>query len=327
MIGVQYVVGVSIVLACIAVVIVIVLGLYNRQLINRVSIRIQAAIAVLDIIRHASQMNMHSTGDTCIVTALTITFVDLLYFALNISLAANFQINLIHKKTPPRRVELFYWSISIGFSTALSLVPLIFGLYGRNQRGTCQFNSQPGASVASGFLFFVARPITVLYCLSVPIIALIRLYMDKYPFEEIRLQLANTHSAKVVTFKERLRSIILRGTLCPLACFFSLIGTVLVETVHVTSNTRPQWLVSWSTYGKCSVGILNFIAFIFDPSIQYGLKTLVTRKRAAETQPDSCQLENGPREDFSTLFLGQSASKDANIPDVDQVLDAYIRRT
>lgn len=100
----------------------LIIGLYKKRFIDRVSFRIQTAIALCDILRHVVQNFMFDvSNEVCHTIGYWMHFLDLMYALLNLSIAINMQLMLINNFIPKRKWETVYWLVPFLVSMFLSV--------------------------------------------------------------------------------------------------------------------------------------------------------------------------------------------------------------
>ncbi|KAI9292791.1 hypothetical protein K502DRAFT_294807 [Neoconidiobolus thromboides FSU 785] len=116
----------SIVGGLIVVITSIVMMLKKERLLDRVSIRLSTMISLNDIIRSGVIIfynKYEESGAICEATAISLTFLTLVYIFLYIFMAFNSQLIIIHDKELSPKREYFYWGITIAFSFILAILP------------------------------------------------------------------------------------------------------------------------------------------------------------------------------------------------------------
>lgn len=99
---------------------------YLPALVNRVSLRLQWAIACVDILKHVLLyvVTLDTSPELCFVIGFLMCFLDQAYFMLNVSIVANMQLMFLHDRFPQPSWELRYWMGSFGFAAVITFPPL-----------------------------------------------------------------------------------------------------------------------------------------------------------------------------------------------------------
>lgn len=112
-----------------AVLVVVVMGFlrcHRPSLVDRVSLRLQWAIALVDIGKHILlyQVRQEASTSMCAAIGFLMCFLDQVYFMLNIAIVANMQLMFVHNKFPRSSWEFKYWCASFGVATLITAPPL-----------------------------------------------------------------------------------------------------------------------------------------------------------------------------------------------------------
>ncbi|KAJ9079454.1 hypothetical protein DSO57_1035194 [Entomophthora muscae] len=261
---------VSLVAALLVVGTMCVLGSFNYELVNRVSLRLQLGIAVLGVVQHIAIFFIQTKAPIgCVVVAFVVVLSDVWYLALNITLALNVMLMFLLEKTPKLWWENAFWIITAAFSITVASIPLLLELYGRH-KDTCAFLHEPRMGYYYNEIIYLGfRLITVTFCLVVSICILVKLFSNRCAYSH---HLVTECYIRGVPFNHYLKRLFLCTSLYPLACFLSQVGGVLGEI------SQHQGLASISLLCKVIVGILSLLAFLFDSTIQRGIVTYLRAK-------------------------------------------------
>ncbi|KAK9686962.1 hypothetical protein K7432_014965, partial [Basidiobolus ranarum] len=125
----------SISMACSATAFLVLIGLkyYDRSLVNRVSLRINKWMALVDVGYCGAQiLNVQNNNDTiwCMLSVWLIVWFTLLYLFLNTMIAFNLQIVFVHGKRDTTSYVKYYYTISVFLSLLISITPFFEGKYG-----------------------------------------------------------------------------------------------------------------------------------------------------------------------------------------------------
>ncbi|KAJ9049018.1 hypothetical protein DSO57_1028873 [Entomophthora muscae] len=95
-------------------------------LVNRVSLRIQWAIACVDVMKHVLFyfITAPASPAVCSMIGFFTCFLDQIYFMLNASIVANMQLMFVQDKFPQPSWELRYWLASFSIATSVTVPPL-----------------------------------------------------------------------------------------------------------------------------------------------------------------------------------------------------------
>ncbi|KAI9297905.1 hypothetical protein K502DRAFT_355740 [Neoconidiobolus thromboides FSU 785] len=103
-----------------------IVALYRPRLINRTTLRLQAAISLFDFLNAFFALFHHSvkSGSFCTFIGFWRNFGEQMYCLLNIMIALNLQLIFLHNKMPNKGWEITYWASSLLVAFILSIVPL-----------------------------------------------------------------------------------------------------------------------------------------------------------------------------------------------------------
>ena len=91
---------------------------------DRVTLRFQGLIALIDIAKHLLLFNLNSSeGPLCVFVAFSRNFLDVMYTFTNVLIALNIQLIYIHNVLPRPVLEVFYLLGATGVSTVINLIP------------------------------------------------------------------------------------------------------------------------------------------------------------------------------------------------------------
>lgn len=110
-----------------------VLLVYDAKMVNRISLRLTAGIALVDVANHLNIVHWTmGDGSFCVASAFLRIFGRQVYCLLNISIALNLHLILLGGLRPQASWEKYYWLLSLAVPLLMNLPPLLLGLYGFN---------------------------------------------------------------------------------------------------------------------------------------------------------------------------------------------------
>lgn len=215
---------ISLVSAIATFLVLIGLGFFKKHLVDRVSLRIQGAIALIDVARHLSLSTpSHSSGVICQAIAYFIRLSDLLYVLLNVAIAFNMQLILIENKRPHKRLEWLYSLISVVFAVALNLIPLAAGKFGESNNGRCRFKDDENSLWWNIFLIYMTNIPGIFYCLIVFILVTLKIRNKRH--ELLLIEGNEIHSQSIIL--DFLWTLYFRISLYPLSCVVTLFPFIM----------------------------------------------------------------------------------------------------
>ncbi|KAI9291863.1 hypothetical protein K502DRAFT_296284, partial [Neoconidiobolus thromboides FSU 785] len=115
----------SILSAVTVLVILSFISLYDSKLVNRVSLKLCSAIAVVDIFRTISftfYIYIKEEGLFCKINGGFISFIILCHMLLSVGIALNLQLLFLNRKIYKDWWQWFYWFLGFGVPAILTLI-------------------------------------------------------------------------------------------------------------------------------------------------------------------------------------------------------------
>lgn len=282
---------ISSIAAIITCTLLVVLGFFRYHLIDRVSLRIQGFIALIDIFRHLSQRNLTDPNEIiCQLIGYSIRVSNHLYLLLNVAIALNLHRLTIQNKRPRKRLQWLYGSFSAILAVFINIVPLAEEKFGRNRNGSCRFIDDESTKWWNIPLIYLMNLPGVIYCLVIFILVSLKVYYKKQNFNFIR----GSEGYFGQNPTKFLWTLYFRISLYPLTCFITLFPFTLLKLFIDASKINPFFLNSISFFCLRITGTLNFITLTCDPHFQIAAKTLwqylLALKSRQSTQVNDEQL-------------------------------------
>ncbi|KAJ9075363.1 hypothetical protein DSO57_1036880 [Entomophthora muscae] len=182
-------------------------GRFNKQVVNRMTLRMQTAIAAFNITRHILEI-VNFPDALCRAAGGALLATELGYYSLNIAMSANMQLMFLNERLPSAKWEWRYWTVALALPALVSTAALVMGLVEREQSGLCglTFNR----SDLSKFITFGIRPATVIYCFTIPIYTLTKLHFQRDTFVKLKHYLSRKADIQAQEFKGKLSRVIYR---------------------------------------------------------------------------------------------------------------------
>ncbi|KAI0243636.1 hypothetical protein L0F63_003310, partial [Massospora cicadina] len=153
-----------------------ILAIYDYKMVNRISLRLTAAIAFTDLVIHANNFvrNSMSEGPWCALSGFLRVFGRQAYCFLNISIALNLHLILLIGLRPKAKWEKYYWALSFLVPLAMNLPPLALGMFGYN--GTmCLLRNVGNRKLLLAINLPLVILITFVYCTVISLLVMFRL--------------------------------------------------------------------------------------------------------------------------------------------------------
>lgn len=261
----NFVNSISLIAAITTCFILVGLGYYRYRLIDRVSIRLQGAIAIIDIARHLSQIKAsHSNPDICRIIGYSVYFTDHLYLLLNVAIAQNIQFMLIQNIRPDKQKQWFRGYYSVILIIVINYFPLVSEMYGRDRKGRCRIIEDENEVWWNFLLVYMTNIPGTFYCLLIFSLALLKI---RYKKQELRL-IRGTENYFGSDPAEFLWTLYFRLSLYPLSCFITLFPFTLTMLLGDITGRSLHMLTFIFRLCRKMTGTLNFITMMSDPNCQ-----------------------------------------------------------
>ncbi|KAJ9049014.1 hypothetical protein DSO57_1028869 [Entomophthora muscae] len=190
-------------------------------------------------------------------------------------------------------------------------------MYGRNKFGQCFISGEVKLGEALAFFLVVfMTTITLLYCILVPCIVIARIDLNT-GFSHLKHYVNNHHPGFQSHFNMQLKRIILSSMLYPLACFLSMIGSLVYVYCMFIVTTPSIELFIFASVTRSLTGVFNLVAFLMDPSVQRALiitlqsfafscteARLSSTSTYITTNPDTISISSQPLNHNASAILG-----------------------
>ncbi|KAF0456435.1 hypothetical protein F8M41_001373 [Gigaspora margarita] len=273
----------SIVGGFIVLIIILIMWLYDKKLVNRVSLRLSGLISFVDILSGAAAIayTLYTTGDTSICTFIgwAMSFLPTLYLFLTVMIAFNLQVVFLHRKKVSAFSDRWYLPVAFFGSFAINVPPLIYKIFGYDYEGKeCLYRDPNGDATQMWKIitFIIPVSLSMLYCTSVLIVVIMKLIFEHRKLADaVHTQKSNaTLTAKTRRQKLLLLKLVSRISLYAAIPLLNVSGIIVEYTwlsIHKTLHVPPP-LVYWAVIGSCLPGLFNCLAFLFDPAIHNALR-------------------------------------------------------
>ncbi|CAJ0841564.1 15873_t:CDS:10 [Entrophospora sp. SA101] len=261
-----------------------IMWLYDRKLVDRVSLRLTAMISFVDMLNGGTVLAytlwIPVDGTLCTAIGFGMSFFPQLYLFLTVMIAFNLQVVFLHRRKVSRFSDR--WYVPVAFLTALiiNIPPLVYNRFGFDiDVIDCLYRE--GYSEATRWwsilTFFIPITISMIYCTTVLMIVVCKLIFEHRQLAEV---IQSSKSNKTLSVKARHKKLLLLKlvsrislyALIPLLNVSGILVELIYTSVHKKNRTEPQAIIFWSIIGTCSPGIFNFFAFVFDPALHNGFR-------------------------------------------------------
>ncbi|KAI9293669.1 hypothetical protein K502DRAFT_366513 [Neoconidiobolus thromboides FSU 785] len=262
---------ISATMACIVVLVMILFTIYDKSLVDRVSLRLQTVISCYDIWVHTAQIwkRQYQDGPSAMCTFIgwQYVFIPLFYAFLNFSIGANLQLIFLHGVYITKRIETLYWVIPIVLALIISIPPLALGKLGYSEFNGCYTTGEDEnyGKMFDLYSYEVPMLICMGYLIIVVILVIRHLSQGANIIKKQGSVYTDNSSSKAV---KSLRLLAYRVMLYPTVMIVTHLGFVTANTYYDLNTDPLDNLDVWNMICRGLTGTLNLIAFLCDPTIQ-----------------------------------------------------------
>ncbi|KAH8548554.1 hypothetical protein BGW37DRAFT_178269 [Umbelopsis sp. PMI_123] len=266
------------------------LRIYDKKLVDRVSLRLNAAVSATDVVNSMALLIYtfsNSEGASCTFSAFLIIWLSNQYIFLTTAIAFNLQWLFLHKRALGN-LEKWYFICAIGLAFIAAIIPLASGRLGYDTAQTYCWYTPSYTRQTQGFewgTYIAPQLLCLAYCLVVVIIVSIRLKrenreLDRYlrrpwmgkVWSDDQFQVAEVRHQKT---QRSINRVVRRILLYPLVPIITQTGFIVSE-IYMYKNLRASYgLNVWGVSMKALPGFFNLIAFSVDPAV-YNVVVTIT---------------------------------------------------
>ncbi|KAJ9083552.1 hypothetical protein DSO57_1033689 [Entomophthora muscae] len=231
----------------------VIIGINRPKRITRVSLRLQAAIAFINMARSFQASRNFKTSDSiCNFIGFVTLLNDHTYLFLNVAIAANLHRVQLKSQQPSSWWEPCLWAAAFLSPIIINGLAFAAGVFGRTSLNTCAIPSSTTLRLSAKIIlqYLIIFP-CILYCL---LISLCVLFRREPP--GLRAFPSARRAACIVA-------------IVPIVCVLTLTAS-LVNELALDFSSDPIPLLKYITYVLSnSAGVLGLITFVFDPGFLY----------------------------------------------------------
>ncbi|KAK9766880.1 hypothetical protein K7432_003703 [Basidiobolus ranarum] len=278
------------------------LWLYDPRLMDRVSLRLNAVISLIDALRAAivlayTYMTESTPHNVCVGSAWMIIFSADLYLFLSAAVAFNLQwVVLQERRFFPWMERYLYYGGSIVLALILSCIPLIAGRFGWDQaQAMCWYrdSAQSSTIIWEWVTYLGPAVVVIIYCNIVVGLVIRKIVITN---RKLRKHIGSSGSGKITSIQRNtqraINRVLARIVLYPFIPFITQTPFIASEAYMHTHGEINKWLSLFGNIATDSPGILNFIAFLVDPSLYSALDRIRRDLIEKYAQPASFQMTN-----------------------------------
>ncbi|RUS14265.1 hypothetical protein BC937DRAFT_94081 [Endogone sp. FLAS-F59071] len=279
----NYVNYVSLAAAFLVVVIMLALWLYDKKLVDRVSLRLNVLISVTDLLKSAGLVvftiaEVAQSGLSCQISPILVVWSMNQYIFLTTCIAFNLQYLFLLGKPFNPYYERWYYILSIGLSFLTGILPFIGGVFGYDLAQQACWYTPSYTTISQIWEYstlLIPNIAATSYCIVVFIMVVHKIQQENRTLESQLNQPSGFISSKTPTAAEQqlkkskkainraVRRIILYLTIPPLTQLGFLASEIWMY-VHLEASYA---LNLWGIPMVALAGLLNLAAFLLDPAI------------------------------------------------------------
>ncbi|CAM0136880.1 unnamed protein product [Umbelopsis sp. WA50703] len=254
----------------IVLIVIFALRMYDKQLVDRVSLRLSAAISVTDVISSAALLiytYVTVEGGACLLSPFLIIFLTNLFLFLTVAIAFNLQHLFLHQKYYNPSFEKWYYILSVGLAAVTGIIPLAAGRLGLDE--------------AQGYCWFSLLAVAI------------KLKLDSQRLDRRIAHRGNGEHTDVDIRRRKtqkaINRVVRRILLYPMVPIITQSGFIVSE-IYLYVNMKPSYALNvWGVTLKSLPGFCNLCAFLIDPAIYNALGTIKKNliiKYCGDTAPE-----------------------------------------
>lgn len=269
--------------------IIALIRLYDKSLVDRVSLRLTAAVSTVDAIKAAAYIIftfVATPGAACGATAWLILFLTNLYTFLSVAIAFNLQWLFLQGKRVHPHLEKAYFLVSILLAVATTVPPWAAGRLGLDPNyGVCWYvaYSSKRTILWEWMTFLGWNLLGTIYCFLVVVAVVFKLKKNTQTIKSYNANTSSSGGGKgqlTIAQKRARRTQRTMNKLVLRICLYALIPIVTQTGWYISEcimqfqhylNVPLDWYLIVTTDLP---GVLNFVAFCLDPALGNALNTI-----------------------------------------------------
>ncbi|KAK9766000.1 hypothetical protein K7432_005231 [Basidiobolus ranarum] len=275
---------ISIVFSALAFLMLVGLKYYDRHLVDRVSLRLNKWVALVDVGYCGAQiLNIQNNKDTvwCMLSVWLLILFTLLYLFLNTMIAFNLQIVFVHGKNNTSSYVKYYYGASLFLSLLISITPFFerkYGFYAESK--TCWWtNGYTSRTILWEWMTYLGWIVaSVLYCIIAIGLVIYKLIKESrlirsHIHHTTNHELGSEWQGKTNIDKDILKAV-RRILLYPMIPIFTQ-GINIVQEMDIYIHRRANFPLFFLAYFAGSLqGTFNAIVLLFDPAVIHAWKRI-----------------------------------------------------
>ncbi|ORX93049.1 hypothetical protein K493DRAFT_302940 [Basidiobolus meristosporus CBS 931.73] len=273
--------------------VIIFIWYFNKEAVNRVSIRLTLAMLISDALfttasRWAAYQSVPWVGTFCVWLYL---FAFNSFCFLNIAIVLNLYLIFVRGTRNAVNLERIYFISVFCVAFTLATLPAAFGVIGLDfEAHTCWFINQTSKSSRIWQLMTYVLPslACVLFCTLTLVLILIHLFRQKLYFKRNAYEPDVERTNRVRKQQRMINFMVARIVLYPIVIVLVRFPIVIViHYVYVQkANPPPAWTSQLTQTCDVSQGLLNSLVFCLDPALHsawHSFRQNMTRRYTMST--------------------------------------------
>ncbi|KAK9765252.1 hypothetical protein K7432_006565 [Basidiobolus ranarum] len=278
--------------------VIVIIWYYNKESVNRVSIRLTLAMLISDALFTSASIwaNYQKVGWVSTFCMWIYLFAFNSFCFLNIAIVLNLYLIFVRGRRNAMNLERFYFLAVFCLAFTLATLPAAFGVIGADPVArTCWFINEKSTSTRIWQLMTYVIPSLscVVFCTVVLILILIHLFRQRIYFrrrvysdpEDMESSRKSLRQQKMVNL------MVARIIFYPIVIVLVRFPIVLVITfVYIRKDQPiPPWSPQTTQICDASQGFLNALVFCLDPalhSVWYSFRQKMTRQYTLSSSID-----------------------------------------
>ncbi|RUS16994.1 hypothetical protein BC937DRAFT_90558 [Endogone sp. FLAS-F59071] len=272
--------SISMLTTLLVLIIALLMRLYDKKLVDRVSLRLSIAISITNFLAAVSLETIAFIQTNCEIVAFVFIWLQNQYLLFSVAIAFNLQYLFLHKKTFNPAIEKWYYILSIGLSLLSASIQLAASRFGWDKTQTLCWYSASRTTLSQKLeycSYIIPVIVYTVYCLIVAILVAVKLKLEAREMERQTIQDFKAQGCKGKRIeaelagrskiRQAINCVVRRILLYPVVPFITQTGFI-VSNIYTSVYKRPDFgLNSWSFITSVMPGLCNFIAFTLDPAV------------------------------------------------------------
>lgn len=272
--------SISMLATLLVLVIALLMRLYDKKLVDRVSLRLSISISITNFLAAVSLVAIAFIKTNCEFVAFAFVWLQNQYLFFSVAIAFNLQYFFLHKKTFNPAIEKWYYILSISLSLLSASIPLAAGRFGWDKTQNLCWYSASRTSLSQKWeygSYIIPTLVCTIYCFIVAIVVVVKLKleakeMERQAIQDIKAQgfkgkRIEVELARRTKNRQAINRVVGRILLYPLVPFITQTGFIVSGIYTSVYRKLDFGLNLWSFIASAMPGLCSFITFVLDPAV------------------------------------------------------------